>query len=587
MELVINEQLFGHGKTVSVIGDKDHIYKTGNSSSNPEACAKDIRKKYVVSSGAKSKINSAAFLLKAIIKRELKMAITPLNWANQALYAEFEHTNQDGSISRYRFTCVCEPKPEINYEGDAPEEGSPYAILPYVMMRTFLSDDEELNKAFADAMIQITMDGTSFEAIAGTFKYCDSFYWNHKYVWPEMEVNVNENTLSISSIKEARKMGHMYDPAYENEREKMPKGLQSLLAAGYEFQPCEELKDIETPEGKKKERKKREKKPASETRRWTKMLKEIKAGKYLIPYEWAPEQEKHIPAMSYLDTFVPTEEFYEILRKIEYRLGEHMVGAAMFGTTTPDDIKNDIVNILLYGDPGSGKTALVHAIGAATGMPVYSIKFNEDSEDDVFEGKNKIVEGKINFVGTDFLEGFEKGGLILMEEINLGRANMLTSVMNQALEYPFYVEKNGYEKITRHPLVAAFATMNLDTEGTMTLNSAMAQRFNNKYMVGEPSAADFKARLVSSGYPKDRVDYVYNIYDRIRTFLKETVQKQKYLKELSIRQCIAALNDMEEGTDAKRAVFNTMYGAICIKNRKLADQIKDGILSAAPDYDGE
>ena len=110
---------------------------------------------------------------------------------------------------------------------------------------------------------------------------------------------------------------------------------------------------------------------------------------------------------------------------------------------------------------------------------------------------------------------------------------------------------------------------------------------NNKYMVDEPSEKQFKDRLVALGFPKERVDYVYGVYGKIRSYLKETEARSKYLKELSIRQCIAALQDMEEGTEASRAVYNTMFGAICIKNRKLAETIRDGILATYPDYTGE
>lgn len=586
MYLNVTKELFNSGKNISIIGSAAQKFTTSKPIKNPEFYAKEIREKYAVKDSATATLNTAAFLVKALVKSELSLAVTPKDWTQQLVYGEFKHLNQDKSVSRYKFTCSLTPKIIVSYEENAPEEGNPYAMLPYFIARTFFSDDAETYTYLGLAVEHAKKDGSSLAAIQSVFRYCDSFYWNTKYVWPESEVEVNENSLSLATVKEARKMGHLLDVSIEEEYEFLPNALKSYLIheGCFDFSPCEELAGIPVRGKGKIKKKKKEEDGAA---KWKKILKDIKAGKYLISYEWSEDQKKHIPSMSYLDTFIPTEEFYEILRKIQYRLGEHMVEAAMFGLATPDDIKNDIVNILLYGDPGSGKTALVHAIGAATGMPVYSVKFNEDSEDDVFEGKNKIVEGKISFVGTDFLEGFEKGGLILMEEINLGRANMLTSVMNQALEYPFYVEKNGYEKITRHPLVAAFATMNLDTDGTMTLNSAMAQRFNNKYMIGEPSANDFKARLISNGYPEDRVNYVYSVYDKIRTFLKETAQKQKYLKELSIRQCIAALNDMEEGAEAKRAVFNTMYGAICIKNRKLADQIKEGILNTAPDYTGK
>lgn len=502
-------------------------------------------------------MSTAVFFIKALELKELALAYSS---ADNALYGELNHKTQTGDMDEFKF--LIDKDFRIQYVGEAPDAGNPYTVVP-IVASVMIQYQEVLTAAqdvFRSASIGMR------EKTLAAFRFCDAFYHLYAKTNTATEYEVDEKALAIDTVKESCNMGHMED---------LSKAFTDLP-----IQRASVFGDV-----KKRTRKKSEKKEEEDS--WAKMLKEIKAGKYWVGYNWDKEQQQHIPPMSYLDTFIPSEEFYEILRKISFRLGDHMVNAVTLDKTEPDDIKNDIVNILLYGDPGSGKTALVHALAAATGMPLYSIKFNEDSEDDVFEGKNKIVEGKISFVETEFLKGFEKGGIVLMEEINLGRANMLTSVMNQALEYPFYVEKNGYEKVVRHPIVAAFATMNLDTDGTMTLNSAMAQRFNNKYMVDEPTGAQFKERLCALGFPQERVDYVYGVYAKIRTYLKETESRSKFLKELSIRQCIAALQDMEEGTAANRAVFNTMYGALCIKNRKLAEAVKTAILMTYPDYMGE
>ena len=541
--LNVNSVLFSAGKKVSVLGD----IKTGSKCRDEEAkCSSHTGR-------AEATLSNAVFTVKAFALHEVAIARSTVTGQ---IYGELRHKSQDGTIAQYEFLCN---DSIINYANSCPEDGDPYSLVPIVCEKVFGdSSDLEIHDTFYNAVRAVETKDP--KAPIYCYKFCDAFYYNYAKRDPVVKEVVKG--YAISAVKKAFKLGTMQEIANESW-----------------MMHCEAAENATAP---KEETKKVTKKP-----RWESVLKDIKAGKYLIQYEWSDEQLRHVPPMSYLDTFIPSEEFYEILRKISFRLGDHMVNAITFEKTEPDDIKNDIVNILLYGDPGSGKTAMVHAIAAATGMPLYSIKFNEDSEDDVFEGKNKIVEGKISFVETEFLKGFEKGGIVLMEEINLGRANMLTSVMNQAMEYPFYVEKNGYEKVVRHPLVAAFATMNLDTDGTTALNSAMAQRFNNKYMVDEPSEKQFKDRLVALGFPKERVDYVYGVYGKIRSYLKETEARSKYLKELSIRQCIAALQDMEEGTEASRAVYNTMFGAICIKNRKLAETIRDGILATYPDYTGE
>lgn len=588
--LNIMGELFSGGKTVDIY---DPVLQTGNTSSDPfdNACA--TRAAHGHSATAKATINNAVFFVKAVVKGELSIAF---NAEDKILYGELNHFSKGTTsipakttLGRFAVTMDDPSKRRIVYEGDAPDEGNPYAILPYVAAEVLFSENDELYKNFVSAVASVHT-GPRYTARRCAFQFCDAFYMSAKYEFAKADIDVYENNLAIASIKESYKMGYFQDLANVNNAAGLSDSAK-YISENLEFPPCEAFSDIK----KKTRRKKAAKKKETPNERWERMLKKIKSGDYVLNFDWLPEQLSKIVPMSYLDGFIPTEEFYALLDKIELRLNRHMVPATLCGETGPEAIAKDIVNVLLYGDPGSGKTSLVHALSAATGMPLYSIKFNEDSEDDVFEGKNKIVEGKISFVGTDFLEGFANGGIILMEEINLGRANMLTSVMNQAMEYPFYIEENGYKKVHRHPLVAAFATMNLDTDGTTTLNSAMAQRFANKYMIGEPTPEQFRNILKKDGFQETRIDYVYGVYDKIRSYLKDTSSRTKYLKEISIRQCKAALYDMEEAAEfasdgkldaehAKTAIFNSFYGALCIKSRKLADAVKESILDTYPDY---
>lgn len=561
----------------------------------PEYCAVKTRSAHRHPADASSSTSRAAFFIKAVINGELALAI---DVEDKMIYGEFNHksTGSAGyapSETHSKFSVALEPRVLVTYEDDAPQEGNPYEILPYVAAEVLFSDNEEIYETFVECVNRFKKDPADYDARPLVFKFCDAFYMGSQYEFEGEKFDVDDNALSLSTIKEAYKMGHFQDLANVSDEKNLTKAAK-YLAENLAWPACAEFDGIAVTKKKRKVAKRKK----SAKSRWTEVLKKIKSGDYLLNYDWKPEQLSKVVPMTYLDGFIPTEEFYALLDKIEFRLNRHMVPAVLCGETGPEAIAKDIINVLLYGDPGSGKTSLCHALSAATGMPLYSIKFNEDSEDDVFEGKNKIVEGKISFVGTDFLEGFANGGIILMEEINLGRANMLTSVMNQAMEYPFYIEENGYKKVHRHPLVAAFATMNLDTDGTTALNSAMAQRFANKYMIGEPTSEQFKNILSKDGFPDDRVEFVYGVYAKVRDYLKEMSSRSKYLKEISIRQCKAALYDMEEAAafaedekldagHARNAIFNAFYGALCIKSRKLANEIKEGILETYPDYDGE
>lgn len=307
-------------------------------------------------------------------------------------------------------------------------------------------------------------------------------------------------------------------------------------------------------------------------------------GQHVIPYDWNKQQRARIVPLEFLDSFVPVPEFFRLMRKLDFRLKQRILPLLEMGLTEPVYTRGDAVNILLYGNPGTGKTVLAHALSAATGLPLYETKFDKYTESDEIEGKNKIVEGKLAFAETDFLEGYEKGGIILMEEINCADQNMLTGTLNNAIEYPSFIMKNGYQKIERHPMTVIIATMNVGTEGTMWLNQAFASRFKQKYRISDPTPEDFIHFLTSYGYAEYNAKYIYEAYTRIKNSLMESRSTSEYALNLSTRACLGALENMEEGDDPKTAITDTLIGAIGIVDPKTAESLEQNVVANLPNY---
>ena len=127
--------------------------------------------------------------------------------------------------------------------------------------------------------------------------------------------------------------------------------------------------------------------------------------------------------------------------------------------TGVEAIENDYINCLMVGRPSTGKTTVANAIAAMTGMPIYTVPFSKNTEEDTVEGKNKVVDGKIGFVETDFLKAYEHGGIIVCEEINLADPGVVMGSIGQAIEKPFILMKDGYIPIRRHPLCVIIGTI--------------------------------------------------------------------------------------------------------------------------------
>lgn len=313
-------------------------------------------------------------------------------------------------------------------------------------------------------------------------------------------------------------------------------------------------------------------------------LSSYRNGEHIIRHEWGDEQKKRVIPPDFLDTFVPIPEFFRLMNKLDLRIGQNMAGQYECGLTEPEQIRRDVVNVLLYGNPGTGKTVLAHALSAATGMPLYEVKFDKYTESDEVEGKNKIISGKLAFTGTDFLEGYEKGGILLLEEINCADQNVVTGALNNAIEYPFFIMKDGYQKVNRNPFTVIIATMNVGTEGTMWLNQSFASRFKQKYRIADPSPEDFIRFLTNYGYDRDAAAYVHDAYVKVIALLTSNRATAEYALNLSTRACLGALENMSEGEDAKTALIDTVVGAVGIVDPQAADNISKNVIANLPDF---
>lgn len=406
------------------------------------------------------------------------------------------------------------------------------------------------NSACRDAYLNC-MGTPSIESI---YRFCDTVMYEFIDKHPENEY---DNKLSLEEMKQAVRAGQygefpfLESPVKETSRKR--KAVQE---------------QIETQEPKPQ-------------------IDEYRNGSHIIQHEWDKDQKTRIIPLNFLDTFVPIPEFFRLMHKLDYRIGKNMVGQYECGLTEPEEIRRDVVNLLLYGNPGTGKTVLAHALSAATGMPLYEVKFDKYTESDEIEGKNKIIDGKLSFTQTDFLEGYEKGGIILLEEINCADQNVITGSLNNAIEYPFFITKNGYEKVKRNPFTVLIATMNVGTEGTMWLNQSFASRFKQKYRISDPTKEDFISFLTNYGYERDAAIYVHDAYEKVVALLNSSRATAEYALNLSTRACLGALENMVEGDDPKTALMDTIVGSIGIVDPKTAENISKNVIANLPEFNGK
>ena len=455
------------------------------------------------------------------------------------VYAEF---SLGATTAKVVCNGVCD-----SYEGERLHGSAKFIPLVLYHLRTN-SDNDELKNCYKK--IKEEFETTGQASLADIVRFCDCFYYtiaakmNNPY-------GIAESDLQIATVKAAIRSGQL-------KPFKAP--LDGMTPSIYSEEPSAAHE-------------------SSSTAPSTNVFDAIKQGDKIIPFNWSERQKLKIHPLEFLNDFVPTPEYYSILNKICVRMNK--VNTRLdAGLTGINAIGKDYVNLMMVGKPGTGKTTLAYALGAATGMPVYSVPLNKDSESDVFEGMTKIIDGQLQFVSTDFLEAYTNGGIIILEEINLANPNVVMGTIGQAIEFPFVLMENGYKPIRRHPLCVIIGTMNVGTYGSASLNEALSSRFKTTYILDDPKDEDFIRILEKAGGNPKTCKWVYKVYSKILEFLiGPEANAEDVAMRLTMRGCIGALEGIEEGEPPKEAIRRTLIGKIAESDLSLADHAWEAVRS--------
>jgi MoxR-like ATPase len=202
-------------------------------------------------------------------------------------------------------------------------------------------------------------------------------------------------------------------------------------------------------------------------------------------------------------------------------------------------------------------------------------------------------------VETDALKAIEHGGILVLEEINLADPSVIMGALGQCIEAPFVLMKNGYEAIRRHPLLVVVGTMNIGTYGSKSINQALSSRFKQAYILNDNKEDDFinilKQQVTSSSITVDEssikaeeyepieikekhIKWVYMAYDKIINILKSPEKNAEDIAlSVTMRGCIGALENIEEGEAPKEAIKNTLIGKIAEADLEMATDIAEDI----------
>jgi nitric oxide reductase NorQ protein/cobaltochelatase CobS len=140
------------------------------------------------------------------------------------------------------------------------------------------------------------------------------------------------------------------------------------------------------------------------------------------------------------------------------------------------------LNVLLYGEAGTGKTSSSMWVASKLGLPFFAIPSNSALDyTQIVGGYIPNANGSLSWADGAVTRLVRNGGVLLIGEVNTLAKNVQQFLM-PLLDYrrSITIMENGSEVIKAHDNLLIIADMNPNYRGTQLLNEAWKDRFEIK-----------------------------------------------------------------------------------------------------------
>lgn len=195
------------------------------------------------------------------------------------------------------------------------------------------------------------------------------------------------------------------------------------------------------------------------------------------------------------------------------------------------------IPIMLVGPAGCGKTYLCEKLGEALSMEFSDQSCSEGMSESVFNGLLLPIGkgGEFKHVASPFMERYETGGVMLLDEIDAGDANLFTYI-NKAIANDSYTAVQRWAKpvVKKHGdfvLVAAANTFGNGADamyvGRNQLDAATLDRFKIGLIT-----MDYSREVEKSLADEELCEWAWKVRDSIRANKLRRIMSTRVIKDL-------------------------------------------------------
>ena len=310
-------------------------------------------------------------------------------------------------------------------------------------------------------------------------------------------------------------------------------------------------------------------------------------GEYKLDYDWDARVKSNIPEKASCLETVPTKPLIKLAKLIKAFAGD--AAAKMnAGEEVPSD---DRLNIQCPGPVGSGKTLSVQVIGELTEAPTYLLTATpEDYADELTEGVTKFEGGEPVHRASVIAKWMEFGGILLIDEMVMGRPDQYFSALAQVLENPYHIYDDGVREIKRHPLAICIMAYNNGIIGGKTISQPLMSRFANVVRFDTQDRQVFIDALMNfmshKDYPYDKqalAEWMYDAFNATVEYLKKS-KASDALGAISLRACQGVLRQLQIGEEPKEAL-ECLWGPVEHYTAKHGLALRDDIFPSLRDIE--